>query len=154
MQAEFRQVVADLRDLVSGIHPAVLTDQGLAAAVVALAARLPLPVSIVCPDGAGARLDQQVEAAAYFGVAEALTNVLKHADAHKAWVRLSRDGDLLAVEVSDNGRGFDTATTRQRGLGGLRDRLEALDGTLVVQSRPAGPTTVRIVLPAAEARDG
>src|SRR5438034_6871236 len=98
MQDEFRQVVADLRDLASGIHPAVLTDQGLTAAVVALAARLPFQVSIESPNGAAARLDQQVEAAAYFGVAEALTNVVKHAEAHRAWVHIACDGDHLVVE--------------------------------------------------------
>jgi signal transduction histidine kinase len=154
MQQEFRQVVVDLRDLASGIHPAVLTDQGLVAAVVALAARLPLPVTIESPNGASARMDQQVEAAAYFGIAEALTNVLKHAGARRAWVRLAHADDRLTVEIGDDGRGFDTAATRQRGLSGLRDRVEALDGTLVLASRPAGPTTIRMTLPTPAAGDG
>jgi signal transduction histidine kinase len=154
MQEEFRQVVADLRDVASGIHPAVLTDQGLVAAVVALAARLPLPVTIDSPNGAGARLDQQVEAAAYFGIAEALTNVLKHADARHAWVRLAHADGRLTVEIGDDGRGFDMATTRQRGLSGIRDRVEALDGTLVVASAPAGPTTIRMMLPTPAAGHG
>jgi signal transduction histidine kinase len=154
MQQEFRQAVADLRDLASGIHPAVLTDQGLVAAVVALAARLPLPVTIECPNGAGARMDQQVEAAAYFGIAEALTNVLKHADARQAWVRLAHADGRLTVEIGDDGCGFDTATTGQRGLSGIRDRVEALDGTLAVASRPAGPTTIRMTLPTPVAGHG
>lgn len=147
-------MVADLRDLASGIHPAVLTDQGLVAAVVALAGRLPLPVTIESPNGAGGRMDQQVEAAAYFGIAEALTNVLKHADARRAWVRLAHADGQLAVEIRDDGRGFDTTATRQRGLSGLRDRLEALEGTLVLTSRPAGPTTIRMTLPTPAAGHG
>jgi signal transduction histidine kinase len=147
MQQEFRELVADLRDLTSGIHPAVLTDQGLTAAVVALAARLPLPVTIDGPSGTAPRLDQHAEAAAYFGIAEALTNVLKHAGARQAWVRLGHADGRFSVEVGDDGQGFDTVATRERGLSGLRDRVEALDGTLAVRSAPGGPTTIRMTLP-------
>lgn len=153
MQGEFRQLATDLRDLTSGIHPAILTDQGLVPAVEALAGRLPLPVSVNCPlVGTPGRLDQQIEAAAYFGVAEALTNVLKHAQARRAWVRLTREDGSLTVEVGDDGHGFDPSVTAQRGLGGLRDRLEALHGSLVITSGQAGPTTVRMLLPAGQDR--
>jgi signal transduction histidine kinase len=147
MQEEFRQVVADLRNLSAGIHPAILTDQGLSAAVVALAARIPLPVAIDRPAGPIERLHPQVETAAYFAVAEALTNVIKHAHATKASVLLSRDCDWLTVEVRDNGRGFDPATTPSRGLRGVRDGVETLHGRLTVNSSPTGPTSVRILMP-------
>src|SRR6266536_1185817 len=147
MQAEFRQVVADLRDLASGIHPAVLTDQGLGAAVVALAAKLPLPVSIDCAGDVTAGIDQQMEVAVYFGVAEALTNVVKHARASRACVRLARHDGCLTVEVSDDGRGFDTTTVARRGLAGLNDRLAALGGTLQLHTAPTGPTSIRMTVP-------
>jgi signal transduction histidine kinase len=147
MQEEFRQVVADLRNLSAGIHPAILTDQGLSAAVVALAARIPLPVAIDGPAGPIGRLQPQVETAAYFAVAEALTNVMKHAHATRASVLLSRDCDWLTVEVRDDGRGFDPATTPSRGLRGVRDRVETLHGRLTVNSSPTGPTSVRILMP-------
>ncbi len=154
MQAEFRQVVADLRDLASGIHPAVLTDQGLAAAVVALAAKLPLPVSIDCAGDVTAGIDQQMEVAVYFGVAEALTNVVKHARASRACVRLARHDGCLTVEVSDDGRGFDTTTVARRGLAGLNDRLAALGGTLQLHTAPTGPTSIRMTVPESGKRHG
>jgi signal transduction histidine kinase len=147
MQEEFRHVVADLRNLSAGIHPAILTDQGLSAAVVALAGRITLPVVVDCPAGSIGRLDPQVETAAYFAVAEALTNVIKHAHATTAWVLLSRDCERLTVEVRDNGCGFDPPTTPSRGLRGVRDRVETLHGTLAVNSSPTGPTSMRILLP-------
>jgi signal transduction histidine kinase len=147
MQEEFRQVVADLRNLSAGIHPAILTDRGLVDAVVALTARIPLPVAIRCPTGPIGRFDPQVETAAYFAVAEALTNVMKHARASNAWVTMTRDCHGVTVDIRDDGCGFDLSTTRPRGLRGLRDRVEALDGSLAVTSSPTGPTSVRILLP-------
>jgi len=149
MQAEFRQAMADLRDLASGIHPPVLADQGLLAAVATRAARMPVGVSIECADGfAGARFDDQVEAAAYFTVSEALTNTLKHAGARHATVRIGATKGTLDVEVCDDGCGFDPSTVRAGGLRGLRDRAEALGGRLHVQARPGDGTRIRLQLPA------
>jgi signal transduction histidine kinase len=158
MQGEFRHAVADLRDLASGIHPPVLTDRGLVAAVEALAARLPIGVG-VDSDGLGARrVDPQLEAAAYFGVAEALTNALKHGAAQNVAVRVGLQEGWLAVSVDDDGVGFDPAQVRERGrergLGGLRDRVEALGGRLVVGAGTPHGTCVQIRLPVGERSDG
>jgi signal transduction histidine kinase len=104
-------------------------------------------VAIRCPTGPIGRLDPQVETAAYFAVAEALTNVIKHGQASNAWVSITRNCDGVTVDIRDDGCGFDPSTTRPRGLRGLRDRIEAVDGSLVVTSSPTGPTSVRILLP-------
>jgi len=126
----------DLRELARGIHPAVLTDRGLAAALEALAARAPLPVELAAD--LDERLPGPVEAAAYYVVAEAVANVQKHAGATAIVVRLERRGDELAVEVADDGRGG--ADEQGGGLRGLADRVEALGGTLLVDS-PQGRGT-------------
>jgi signal transduction histidine kinase len=153
MQAEFRQTLADLRDLASGIHPPVLADRGLPAAVEALAARLPIGISVQCLDGTDAqRFDDPAEAAAYFCVAEAFTNAIKHGSASQATVQLSRLDGMLVVAIEDNGAGFDPASSPQRGLRGMRDRLEALGGALTVHSDETG-TRVEVSVPAT-LRDG
>ena len=143
---EAKRVLAELRDLVRGIHPAVLTDRGLDAAISAIAGRSPVPVRVsVRLEG---RLPEAVEAAAYFVVVEALTNVAKHANATEARV-LGRcvDGWLI-VEVVDDGDGGAIAGGGT-GLAGLRDRVAALDGRLTVESPAGGPTTVRAEIPVA-----
>jgi signal transduction histidine kinase len=135
----------ELRDLARGIRPPVLTDRGLAAAVGSLAAGSPLDVEVdahVEP-----RPASTVETAAYFVVSEALTNAAKHARATRADVRLERRGDVLDVEVRDDGLGG--ADPAGGGLTGLRRRVEALDGTLTVASPAGGPTVVRAELPCA-----
>jgi len=148
MEGEFRQAVRDLRELTRGIHPAVLTDRGLRPALETLAARAPLPVEVAWDDAAeGLRMTQQAEAAVYFGVAEVLNNVAKHARAQAAFVRLTTRDHELVVEVCDDGEGFDVATGPLRGLAGLRDRLEALGGSALVRSRPGGPTVVTMAVP-------
>jgi signal transduction histidine kinase len=124
------------------VHPVVLTDRGLDAALSALAARSAVPVALdVYP---GDRLTRELEAAAYFVVAESLANVGKHADAEHAWVRVARRGELLEVEVRDDGVGGATVDAGG-GLAGLARRVEALDGTFSVES--AGGTIVRAELP-------
>jgi signal transduction histidine kinase len=141
---ESKRAMVELRDLVRGIHPSVLTDRGLDAAVSGLAERCPVPVDVdVRVDR---RLPDAVETAAYYVVAEALTNVGKHAEARRAAVQISRDGSRLLIEVRDNGRG---GALRRSGSGleGLAQRVEALDGTLLIQSPPGGPTTVTAELP-------
>jgi signal transduction histidine kinase len=141
---ESKRAMSDLRDLVRGIHPSVLTDRGLDAAVSGLAERCPVPVEVEV------RLDRRppaaVETAAYYVIAEALTNVGKHAVAHRAWVEVGRIGGLLVIEVRDDGRGG-ASRTPGSGLEGLAQRVEALDGSLTISSPPGGPTVVRAQLP-------
>ncbi len=136
--------LAELRRLVRGIHPPILTDRGLVAALGALAADCPLPVTVIAelPD----RLAPAVESAAYFVVAEGLANAVKHAGATGCEVRLSRTGSLTAEVCDDGVGGADPAGS---GLDGLRRRVEALDGTLTLSSPPGGPTRLRADLPCA-----
>ena len=141
---ELQDASAELRELARGIHPAVLTERGLAAALSALAARSPVPVEVIDPPQE--RLPPAVEATAYFTVAEALTNVAKYAEATHAVVRVECDAAGLVVEVSDDGVGG-ASTAKGSGLSGLADRVGALDGTLSVESPAGEGTCVRAVLP-------
>src|SRR5687767_4091670 len=137
---ELTAASTELRELARGIHPAVLTDRGLAPAVAALAARAPVPVEIVeLPDD---RSPTAAEAAAYFTVAEALTNIAKYAHATQATVRVAKQEGALVVEVRDDGVGGARAGTGS-GLSGLADRVEAVDGSLDVISPPGEGTVVR-----------
>jgi signal transduction histidine kinase len=142
---EAELAVKDLRDLARGIHPAVLSDLGLAAALDALAGRAPVPVEVTGVPSTP--LPNAVEAAAYFVIAEALTNVAKYARAHECSVRLSLEDGRLRVEIRDDGVGGADPSTGS-GLLGLRDRVEALDGSLEVDSPPGDGTTVIVELPA------
>ena len=144
-QAE--QTITELRDLVRGILPASLASGGLAVGVASLVEGLPLPVSV---DVLDERLPERVETTAYFVVAEALTNVVKHARASRVAVvaRLDEGAGRLVLEVRDDGRGGADAGAGS-GLMGLRDRVDALEGTLSVASPPGGGTTVRVTLPLA-----
>jgi PAS domain S-box-containing protein len=142
--AEVEQALAELREIARGLHPAVLTDRGLGAALEALATRAPVPVDVV---GAPAdRLPGRVEAAAYYVVSEALTNVAKYAEASAVRVELDRSDGRLRVTVSDDGVGGADATSGS-GLRGLADRVEALGGSLVVTSPPGAGTTLRAIVP-------
>jgi signal transduction histidine kinase len=138
-RAEAELAVKELRDLARGIHPAVLSDLGLAAALDALAARAPVPVQV--SGVPSAPLPAAVEAAAYFVTAEALTNVAKYARASECSVCLTLEDSRLRVEVRDDGVGGADPSTGS-GLLGLRDRVEALDGRLEVDSPPGAGTTV------------
>jgi signal transduction histidine kinase len=144
--AELAQATAELRELARGIHPAVLTDRGLAPAVDALAARATIPVEVAgVPQD---RLPAGVEAAAYFLVAEALTNVSRYAGAGHAEVRMERHNGTLVVEVRDDGvGGADPAAGT--GLRGLADRVAALDGRLEISSPEGEGTIVRAWVPCA-----
>jgi PAS domain S-box-containing protein len=141
---ELTQAIAELRELARGIHPAVLTDRGLPAALEALAARTPLPVEL--STNLEDRLPGPVEAAAYYVVAEALTNVAKYAAASAVRVTAQRSDGRVVVEVSDDGVGG-ADPGRGSGLRGLADRVEALEGRLVVDSAEGGGTRVRAVIP-------
>jgi signal transduction histidine kinase len=141
--------LAELRELARGIHPAVLTERGLGAALDALAARAPLPVTIT--GVLEERLPPAVEAAAYFVVNEALTNVAKYADATSAAVSVGRADGLVVVDVSDDGvGGADSAAGS--GLAGLSDRVVALGGRLSVTSPQGAGTVVRAEIPARAVR--
>ena len=143
---ELARALEELRELARGIHPAVLTDRGLEPALEALAERAPLPFSL--DQMPAERLPAPVEAAAYFVVAEALTNVVKYAGASTAAVRIRRNGSYAVVEVHDDGVGGADPTIGT-GLRGLADRLAALDGRLEVHSPPGEGTTVRAEVPCA-----
>jgi signal transduction histidine kinase len=139
--------LAELRHLVRGIHPPVLADRGLLEAVHALAQAVAVPVQVSAtkvPD----RLPAPVESAAYFAVAEGITNAIKHSSAETVSVDLRHEHGVLTITVTDDGvGGADPA--QGSGLRGIAGRLAAFDGTLAVMSPPGGPTTVTMVLPCA-----
>jgi signal transduction histidine kinase len=139
------EALQELRDLARGIHPPVLADRGLGAALATLADRSVLPVTVSVE--LDERLPPAVESAAYFVVAEAIANAGKHSGAGRIAVAAARRGKVLVVEIEDDGRGG--ADPAGGGLTGLRRRVEALDGTLAVTSPAGGPTTVRAELPCA-----
>lgn len=139
-----RRGIEDLRELAAGLHPAILTQQGLAPAVRGLADRVPIPVEIDLP---GTRLSAPVEASLYFLCSEALTNIVKHARATCAWIRLELTADRCVIEVRDDGIGGAGPRPETSGLIGLSDRIGALGGTLDIISPPAGGTTLRAAVP-------
>jgi signal transduction histidine kinase len=146
--AEAKSAMAELRSIARGIHPAVLDDRGLDAALSAIAARAPIPVSINIdlPE----RVGTTIEGTAYYVVSEALTNIAKHADATHAFVNvdrlLVRDRETIVVTVTDNGSGG-AAFSPDGGLVGLRDRVAGIGGTLYLSSPIGGPTTLTAELP-------
>jgi PAS domain S-box-containing protein len=140
---ELAAALDELRELARGIHPAVLTDRGLAAAVEALATRSPMPVEFETPSE---ELPRPVEAAAYYVIAEALANVIKYADATGVNVRVAREDGRAIVAVSDDGVGG-ADPEQGSGLSGLADRVEALGGSLTVDSPAGGGTCVTAVIP-------
>jgi signal transduction histidine kinase len=141
---EAKLAVKELRELARGIHPAVLSDRGLAAALEALAARAPVPVEVSgVPEDP---LNPAVEACAYFVTAEALTNVAKYAHANEASIQLSLQDECLRLEVRDDGVGG-ADLDRGTGLRGLRDRVDALDGRFDIESPLGGGTTIRVEMP-------
>jgi signal transduction histidine kinase len=143
---EAQRAIAELRDLVRGFHPAVLEDRGLDAALSALAARAPFPVSVAVD--VPSRPPASVEANAYFIVAEALTNAARHGAAHRASVDVrARDG-RLRVEIADDGVGGADATLGT-GLRGLADRAAAVDGSFSIDTPPGGGTRIVVELPCA-----
>jgi signal transduction histidine kinase len=140
---ELAQALEELRELARGIHPAVLTDRGLDAALEALAARAPLRVEVEAPEE---KLPAPVEAAAYYVVSEALANVTKYAEASMVKVSVERANGYARVEVVDDGVGG-ADPERGSGLRGLQDRLASLNGTLEIESVPGSGTRVRAEIP-------
>jgi len=147
-KGEAQDALDNLRDLARGIYPPLLADQGLAAALEAQARKAPLPVEVE-PDGVG-RYPQEAEATAYFCVLEALQNVAKYANARTAVVRLAEEDESLVFSVTDDGDGFDVESTpKGAGLQNMADRVEAIGGSIVVESSPGLGTTVTGRLPVA-----
>jgi signal transduction histidine kinase len=141
-----KAALKEIRDLVRGIHPVILEDRGLDAALSAVVARSAVPVTLKVD--VAERPPSTVESAAYFVVNEALTNVARHAHATRATVTLARAGDRLVVEVTDNGvGGADPAGGT--GLRGLHDRITALGGTMHLVSPTGGPTSLIVDVPCA-----
>jgi signal transduction histidine kinase len=139
-----KAALAELREIVHGIHPQLLTDRGLPPALAELARRSPVPsrVDVRLPG----RLPATVESTAYFVVSEALANVAKHARASRVQIRGRLDEDALTIEVEDDGIGGADPRTGG-GLQGLLDRAAAVDGALTVTSPVGGPTVVRLAVP-------
>jgi signal transduction histidine kinase len=142
---DLRHAVAELRDLARGLHPAVLSQAGLSAALESVAERLPVPVTLDVPPG---RFEPTVESAAYFLACEAMTNAAKHADASSVRVSVRSLPDRLLVEVLDDGVGG-AAASPGGGLAGLQDRVVALGGTLLVDSPPGHGTRITASIPCA-----
>jgi signal transduction histidine kinase len=143
---EAKAALAELRNLIRGLHPPVLEDRGLDAALSGVAARMPIPVRLTV--NVPRRPPPTIEAVAYFVVSEGLTNITKHAQASQAEVFVQRDGDRLHIIVTDDGvGGADPA--RGTGLAGLARRAESVDGTLEIASPPGGPTLLTVDLPCA-----
>ncbi|HKE66153.1 MAG TPA: sensor histidine kinase, partial [Micromonosporaceae bacterium] len=141
---EILGALQDLRALARGIHPAILTEEGLAVALGALARRTPVPVGL---NACAQRLPAPVEATAYFVAAEALSNIVKHARASHATIDVTHANGTVRVHVTDDGVGGADATGS--GLQGLRDRVEALDGQLVVDTRLGQGTRISAAIPCA-----
>ncbi|MFI6845558.1 sensor histidine kinase [Kitasatospora sp. NPDC050467] len=138
------EVLAELRELINGIHPQVLTDRGLPDACADAADRSPVPVAARF-DLPG-RLPAPVESAGYFAVSEALANIAKHSGAGRARVEGRYVDSRLTIEVADDGRGGADPAAGS-GLTGLADRVAVVDGTLAVSSPPGGPTLLRVEIP-------
>ena len=147
-RSELAQALEELRELARGIHPAVLTDRGLAAAVDALVSRSPVPVRA---DVAADSLEPAVEAAVYYVISESLANVAKYAEARSVDVRVDATDGVVTVTVADDGVGGADPLAGS-GLRGLADRLAALDGTLSIESPPGAGTRVRGDIPVRPAR--
>jgi signal transduction histidine kinase len=148
LQDQAREMLRDLRELAHGIHPPVLSDNGLVAALESRVTRFPISVQILADDGLRAeRFSEDVEGTAYFVACESLTNVAKHAGTDGARIRLSHSVSRLCLVVEDDGRGFEPNGTRSGGLANIRDRVEALHGRLTIESRLGAGTSVRAELP-------
>jgi len=141
---EAKEALAELRSLVRGLHPAVLDDRGLDAALSGIAARAPLPVTLRVD--VPRRASATVEAVAYFVVSECLANIARHAAARQAEIRVRRAGDLLCIVISDDGAGG-ADPARGTGLASLAQRAASVDGTMRIDSPAGGPTRITVELP-------
>jgi signal transduction histidine kinase len=152
LQADLGDLLGTLRAVAHAIHPPVLADRGLLSAMEAQAARLPVAMAIHAdPALRDVRFPPRIEATAWYALAEALSNVVKHANATQVEVRLQRPNGRLRLEVRDDGRGFDAEAGRGLGLAGLADRLDIVGGALVVDSVVGRGTTLRMDIPLGQA---
>ncbi|MDX1510495.1 MAG: histidine kinase [Nitriliruptorales bacterium] len=149
LQGEARRILASIRELSQGIHPSVLRDRGLVAAIEDRRARLPVPLRVhASPALAARRFDPAVEAAAWFTISEALTNAVKHAESASVDVMIDADEDVLTIEVADDGIGFDVEEVGAgTGIAGMSDRIAAIGGTLDLDGQPGGGTRVKFEIP-------
>jgi signal transduction histidine kinase len=151
LQDQARETLTDLRELARGIHPPVLSDNGLVAAVESSVARFPIPLTIEADDDVRAeRFPDEVETTAYYVVREALANTAKHANATRASVELARNNGHLRIAISDDGTGigsFAPAQASSGGLANIRDRVAALRGTVSISGNEPSGTTVLVELP-------
>jgi len=157
LQRDLGDLLVHLREFAHAIHPPVLADQGLLEAIEAQAARLPLEVVIEAdPALRGVRYPRHIETTTWFVVSEALTNAVKHARAARVQVALAQPNGSLAVEIRDDGCGFDSATVRGLGLASLADRISIVHGDLRIDSAQGRGTTLRAEIPltAADGSDG
>ena len=138
---ETSETITEVRELAHGVHPAILTNRGLGAASDALAARSSLPIKV---DAGDERYPPQVEAAAYFFIAEALTNIAKHAQATSGALKVKQSDDSLVIDVSDDGVGG--ADASGSGIRGLKDRIEALGGQVQLESHAGHGTQLRATI--------
>jgi signal transduction histidine kinase len=146
LKGDTDETLETVRDLARGIYPPFLADKGLAAALADQARKATLPVEVEA-DGVR-RYPQEIEAAVYFCVLEALQNIQKYAEASHAVVRLSDTGGALTFEVTDNGKGFDPTTTKRgSGITNMADRLEALGGSIELDSKPGAGANLRGTIP-------
>jgi signal transduction histidine kinase len=147
---ELNEASDEVREIAQGIHPAILTQGGLAPALRTLAVRSSMPVDVVVEREE--RLPEPVEVAAYYVTAEALTNAAKHASPSRAWVRLAHEDGVVRLRVGDNGVGGADPSAGS-GLTGIRDRVEALGGSLTVSSPRGHGTELDVALPVPPASD-
>lgn len=145
-QSEVETALQEIRDLVRGLHPAVLEDRGLDAAVSGLASRVPFPVTVEVD--VPRRPPEEVEAVAYFVVSEAINNAIAHSRAEHGRITVNRTADTVVVEVDDDGIGG-ADERRGSGLVGLRRRVGSVDGTMEIRSTPGRGTRIRVELPCA-----
>jgi signal transduction histidine kinase len=154
VQRDLAILVGNLREFAHDIHPPVLADRGLLQAVEAQAARMPIEVAFYADPGLrGVRFPPEVETAAWYLLTEALTNAVKHSGASRVSITLRRDDRRLAIEVRDNGCGFDPATARGLGMSSLADRASIVDGTLHIDSAPGRGTRLRAQIPLARSEN-
>jgi signal transduction histidine kinase len=152
LQRDVRDTLVHLREFAHSIHPPVLADQGLLEAIEAQAARMPVEVVIDAdPALRGVRYPPHIEAATWYVVAEALTNAVKHARARQVTVGLAQPNGCLAIEISDDGCGFNPAAARGIGLAGLADRVSIVNGALTIDSALGKGTRLRAEVPLADA---
>jgi signal transduction histidine kinase len=151
LQHELGVLLSDIRDVAYAIHPPVLTDRGLLEAIEAQASRLPVPMAVRAdPALRGVRFPPQIEATAWYALAEALSNVVKHAGAGEVEVALRHEAGTLALSVRDDGCGFDPARPRGLGLTGLADRLDTVGGTVTIHSGAGAGTAVSLRIPVSQ----